>query len=272
MKKWLVYMLKKFIENIFMNGAKYLLGLLLVGGASLTYNSLIQNLVVGQTTVERWVLYLPYFLIFLAIVYLILRIPLLPRLSWEYIFGLNQHTICYIEKDKLEFTKTLSIWPLSRCVRQVSYDYMWTGSQIDDIALKRIDGKILVDKGGTGTYPNKGTLKIDFNENPRLLRRCECDVIYQLNDARHKMQRRLVITVKRPTLRIVLRVVANPCVTLKNVTASECDLYGDKTEDSKSMPLYSMKYGAHTSAQTYYEWEIKHPKLFSKYEITWDIV
>lgn len=271
MKSWLLYMLKKAVENVFVDGVKYLLGLLIMGGASYGYARLVRPLFEGQADLSRGLLYLPYILILLAIVYMIFRIPLIPRLSWEYIFGLNQHTICYIEKDKLEFTKTLSIWPLSRCVHQVSYDYCWTGSEIEEISLRKIDGEVYVDRH-SGKYPNQGTIKIDFNENPRLLRRCECDVIYRLNDHKNKMQRKLVITVKRPTLRIVLRVVANPCVKLKNVTANEYALYGDKTSFSSSLPLHSVKYGTHSSAQTYYEWEIKHPKLFSKYEITWDIV
>lgn len=271
MKSWLVYLLKKAVENIFVDGLKYLFGVLFLGSASYIYSQVIQNFFAGQIT-NRWLLYLPYTLVAAAIFYMIFRIPLIPRLSWEYIFGLNQHTICYIEKDQLEFTKTLSIWPLSKCVHQVSYDYTWTGSEIEDIALKKIDGEVTVDNHGSKAYPNQGTIRIDFNESPRLMRRCECDVIYKLNDKNHKMKRKLVITVKRPTLRIVLRVVANPCVRLKNVTAFEYALYGDKTALSKSTPLHSVKYGTHVSAQTYYEWEIKHPKLFSKYEITWDIV
>ena len=272
MKNWLVYILKKVVENLIVNGLKYLLGLLLVGAASLPFTGALRALLAGRTSAANWLLILPYFVIFLTIIYLILRIPMIPRLTWDYIFGLNQHTLCYIDKENLEFTKTLSIWPLSKCVHQVRYDYAWSGSEIDSIALKKIDGEVSVDNGGGPPYPNKGKLLIDFNENPKLLKRCECDVIYQLNDRHKTMERKLVITVKRPTLRIVLRVVTNPCVRLKNVGGAVYDLFGDKRELVKRAPLYATKYGGHTSAQTYYEWEIKHPKLFTKYEITWDIV
>lgn len=272
MKKWLLYILKKIVEDIIVNGVKYLVGILLISSASLTFSEFIRNVFTEKTSVEHWMFILPYFVIFLAVIYFILRIPMIPRLSWDYIFGLNQHTICYIDKNTLEFTKTLSIIPLSKCVHQVSYDYNWTGTEINSVSLKKIDGDVIVDRTSTGRILNKGTLRINFNENPKVLRKYECDVTYMLCDDKKKMQQKLIITVKRPTLKSLLRVVTNPDVRIKNVKASVYSMFGDKADSMKIVPVYSMKYGNHLNAQTYYEWKIKHPKLFSRYEITWDIV
>jgi hypothetical protein len=166
----------------------------------------------------------------------------------------------------------LNIIPLSKCVNQAAYDYNWTGSEIRSVTLKKIDGSLTVNKNASGGIPNKGTLLIHFNEYLRVLRKHECDVTYLLSNENNTMERRLIITVKRPTLKSLLRVVTNPGVRLKDVNASVYNIFGDKKNTFKIIPLYSRKFGNHQNAQTYYEWEIKRPKLFSKYEITWDIV
>lgn len=276
MKKWLSYIVKKVIETIIINGLKFLIGLVIIGAASIPVVQTIKNASRGDITVERWLLVLPYlivlFIVIVIIFYIILRFRLMPHLSWDYIFGLNQHTICYIDQTTLEFTKTLNIIPLSKCVNQAAYGYNWTGSEIKSVTLKKIDGDVTVNKDESGAISNKGTLLINFNEYLRVLKKQECDVTYLLSDENNKMERKLIITVKRPTLKSLLRVVANPGIRLKNVNAAVYNIFGDKKNSFKIIPLYSMKFGNHLNAQTYYEWEIKHPKLFSKYEITWDFV
>ncbi len=276
MKKWLLYIVKKFIENMIVNGLKFLVGLIVLGVASIPVVNEIKRSGLAEVTVDRWLLILPYLImlliVFLIIFYIILRFRLMPQLSWDYIFGLNQHTICYIDKSNLEFTKTLSIIPLSRCINQASYDYNWTGSQIKSVILKKIDGNVTVNNDTSGNIANKGRLLIHFNEYLRALRKHECDVTYLLSNESGTMERKLIITVKRPTLKSLLRVVTNPGIRLKDVNASVYNIFGDKKNICKMIPLYSRKFGNHLNAQTYYEWEIKHPKLFSRYEITWDIV
>ena len=115
-------------------------------------------------------------------------------------------------------------------------------------------------------------LQLHFNEYLRVLKKHECDVTYLLSNENSAMERKLIITVKRPTLRSLLRVVTNPEVRLKDVNATVYNMFGDRKSSCKIIPLYSRKFGNHHNAQTYYEWEIKRPKLFSKYEITWDLV
>lgn len=276
MKKWLLHIVKKFVESLIVNGLKFLVGLVVLGAASIPVVQEIKRSGQAEVSVERWLLILPYVIVaFIAIViifYIILRIRLMPHLSWDYIFGLNQHTICYLDKSTLEFTKTLSIIPLSRCVNQATYDYNWTGSEIKSVLLKKIDGNVTVNHDASGNIANKGKLLIHFNEYLRVLKKHECDVTYLLSNANNTMERKLIITVKRPTLKSLLRVVTNPGVRLKDVNASVYDMFGDRKNTCKVIPLFSRKFGNHHNAQTYYEWEIKHPKLFSRYEITWDIV
>jgi hypothetical protein len=276
MKRWLLYIVKKVVENMIINGLKFLIGLLLIGAASIPVVQSIKNASSEEVLVEKWLLLLPYVIVLLftviLIFYLILRFRLMPHLSWDYIFGLNQHTICYIDASNLEFTKTLSIIPLSKCVNQAAYDYNWTGSDIKSVSLKKIDGNVTVNRDAAGMISNKGTLFIHFNEYLRVLKKHECEVLYQLSNASSTMERKLIITVKRPTLRSLLRVVTNPGVRLKDVNASVYNMFGDKKSTYKIIPLYRQKFGNHHNAQTYYEWEIKRPKLFSKYEITWDLV
>lgn len=258
------------------NGLKFLVGLLVLGAASIPVVQEIKRAGQAEVSVERWLLILPYIIVSLIalviIFYIILRFRLMPHLSWDYIFGLNQHTICYLDKSNLEFTKTLSIIPLTRCVNQASYDYNWTGSDIKSVILRKIDGNVTVNNVGPGIIANKGKLLIHFNEYLRVLRKHECDVTYLLSNENNTMERKLIITVKRPTLKSLLRVVTNPGVRLKDVNASVYDMFGDRKNTCKMIPLYSRKFGNHHNAQTYYEWEIKRPKLFSRYEITWDIV
>lgn len=276
MKKWLVYIVKKLVETIIINGLKFLIGLVVIGAASIPIVQQIKSASQGVISVAKWQVILPYLIVFfiaiIIIFYIILRFRLMPHLSWDYIFGLNQHTICYIDKSNLEFTKTLNIIPLSRCVNQAAYDYNWTGSEIKSVALKKIDGDVTVNKDASGTISNKGTLLINFNEYLRVLKKQEFDVTYLLSNENNAMERKLIISVKRPTLKSLLRVVTNPGIQLKNVNASVYNIFGDRKNSFKIIPLYSMKFGNHMNAQTYYEWEIKHPKLFSKYEITWEIV
>jgi hypothetical protein len=276
MKKWLSYIAKKVIESLIINGVRFLIGLAVIGAASIPVVQAIKNASQATVTVEKWLLILPYLIMlliaFILIFYLILRFRLMPHLSWDYIFGLNQHTICYIDKSNLEFTKKLNIIPLSNCVNQASYDYTWTGSKITSVTLKEIDGNVTVNEDASGNISNKGILSINFNEYLRVLRKQECDVTFQLSNENNTMEPKLIITVKRPTLKSLLRVVTNPGVQLKNVNASIYNIFGDRKNSFKIIPLYSMKFGNHLSAQTYYEWEIKHPKLFTKYEITWEIV
>ncbi len=276
MKRWLLFIVKKLIENLIINGFKFLVGIVVIGAASIPIVQSIKSSSQVAISVEKWQLILPYFLLVLVVIiiifYIILRFRLMPHLSWDYIFGLNQHTICYIDKANLEFTKTLNIIPLSKSVNQAAYDYNWTGSEIKSVSLKKIDGDVTVNKDVLGNISNKGTLLINFNEYLRVLKRQEFDVTYLLSNEHNTMERRLIITVKRPTLKSLLRVVANPGIRLKNVNASVYNIFGDKKNSFKIIPLYSMKFGNHLNAQTYYEWEIKHPKLLSRYEITWEIV
>lgn len=276
MKKWLLYLLKKIIENIIISGVKFLIGLVVIGVASIPVVQSIKNAGKDSVTIEKWLLLLPYLIVLLILIvmifYFVLRFRMMPHPSWDYIFGLNQHTICYIDASNLEFTKTLNIIPLSKCVNEAAYDYNWTGSEIKSVTLKKIDGTVTINRDSSGNILNKGTLLLHFNDYLRVLRKHECDVTYLLSNETNKMERKLIITVKRPTLKSLLRVVTNPGVRLTDVNATVYNIFGDKKSSFKIIPLYSRKFGNHLNAQTYYEWEIKRPKLFSKYEITWDIV
>lgn len=276
MKDIFSYIGKKLLQYIILTGLKKLVGVIILALASASIVKEVLDAGKTQIVIAKWMLVLPYIIILLIIVFIvvftILRFGTRTSISWDYIFGLNQHTLCYIDKHHIEYTKTINIYPLVKCVNQISCQYYWTGDKINSVSLNPNNADLSLDTDEYGDYINYGTLEIKHNDCFKMFNKYEYDVSFDLDNSSEKMIRKLVLTVKRPTIKSQLRIVSYPSVKLKNVTARIYNIYGDKLEPLKTIPLYpDKKKSNHINTETYYELRVKHPKLFRRYEIEWTI-